>query len=359
MANNSNHGGPRIVVIYENGEWVTPLAEAIRKEAPDVDVQLFSVAQGGAFAMGQEPPMGVFFNKLSASSGSRGHVMANEYARSVLAWLALHKRTVINGQAALELELSKSRQLAALQAGGVSVPATHVVCGQADTVVEVARMAFVAEDGACTPYVVKPNRGGKGVGVARPGSLEDLRKHVESLPAWALPDQTVLLQEYIKPADGYITRAEFVGGKLMYAMRVKVDEGSFELCPADACNNSRFEIVPREDIDEFAVSLVDFVRDMELDVCGIEYVTGIDGRSYVIDINVSTNYNTAAEHKAFGGHDRGMPVLARFLIERARAEAEGGHLSRKQRKLMRRQEIAAELQDVSLGGYVTSQCVLQ
>ena len=51
-----------------------------------------------------------------------------------------------------------------------------------------------------------------------------------------LPDNLFLLQEYLPhdPEQG-IVRLEFLGGELLYAMRVKT-HGRFNLCPSPVCN---------------------------------------------------------------------------------------------------------------------------
>src|SRR3546814_8851249 len=96
---------------------------------------------------------------MSASSHSRGHRYAPEYTASVLAWLEGHGRRLVNSGRALELELSKAKQYAALKAFGVHTPATRVAVGRA-AVLEAAKAM-----GA--PVILKPNRGGKGLGVQR------------------------------------------------------------------------------------------------------------------------------------------------------------------------------------------------
>jgi hypothetical protein len=70
----------------------------------------------GMFDLSKPPPEGVFYNRMSASSHTRDHRYAAELTASVLAWLAGHGRRVINGPRALDLEISKSRQYAALEA---------------------------------------------------------------------------------------------------------------------------------------------------------------------------------------------------------------------------------------------------
>jgi len=73
----------------------------------------------------------------------------------VLAWLERHGRRVINGSRALDLEISKARQYAALEAIGIRTPDTVLVAGK-ELLVEAARERF-----AGAPFILKPNRGGK------------------------------------------------------------------------------------------------------------------------------------------------------------------------------------------------------
>jgi glutathione synthase/RimK-type ligase-like ATP-grasp enzyme len=58
---------------------------------------------------------------------SRGHRYAAEHTHTVLEWLELHGRRVINGSRALSLEISKIRQYRALEQVGIKTPRTVVV----------------------------------------------------------------------------------------------------------------------------------------------------------------------------------------------------------------------------------------
>ena len=67
-------------------------------------------------------------------------------------------------------------------------------------------------------------------------SADELRKVLRDQPSLWLPDNLLLLQQYfpVEPSQG-IVRMEFLGGKLLYAMRV-VSNGAFNLCPSEVCN---------------------------------------------------------------------------------------------------------------------------
>src|ERR1700732_3797586 len=83
-----------IYVIHENAAWLAP------------------------------PPEGVFYNRMSASSHTRDHRYAAELTAAVLAWLERHGRRVVNGSHALDLEISKARQYAALETARIRTPDT-------------------------------------------------------------------------------------------------------------------------------------------------------------------------------------------------------------------------------------------
>ena len=214
-----------IHVIHENAAWLEPLAAAFdRQGLPWRDWFL----ECGIFDLSRPPPKGVFYNRMSASSHTRGHRYAAELTASVLAWLERHGRRVVNGSHALDLEISKARQYAALEAAGIRTPDTVLVAGT-ELLIEAARRHFA--DGR---FILKPNRGGKGLGVRLFRSADALADYLNS-PDYEPPvDGLHLLQQYVEAPEPLITRAEFVGGRFMYAVEVDTSDG-FELCPADAC----------------------------------------------------------------------------------------------------------------------------
>src|SRR5436305_10121149 len=216
---------PHIHVIHENAAWLEPLAAALdRQGLPWRDWFL----DRAVFDLSRPPPEGVFYNRMSASSHTRDHRYAAELTAAVLAWLERHGRRVVNGSRVLDLEISKARQYAALEAAGICTPDTVIVAGK-ELLVEAARQRFGG-----SPFIVKPNRGGKGLGVRVFHSLGALADYVDS-PEYEPPvDGLHLLQQYVRAPIPLITRAEFIGGQFMYAVEVDSSEG-FELCPADAC----------------------------------------------------------------------------------------------------------------------------
>jgi hypothetical protein len=86
---------PRIFVIHENTPWVEPL----RREFAAIDAPFSEwFLDRGLVDLTSPPPEGVFYNRMSASSHTRGHRYAPEYTGAVLAWLTRHGRTIVNGE---------------------------------------------------------------------------------------------------------------------------------------------------------------------------------------------------------------------------------------------------------------------
>ena len=304
-----------IHVIHENSAWLKPLAKALEAEAlPWRDWFL----DRGVFDLSQAPPEGVFYNRMSASSHTRDHRYAAELTASVLAWLAAHGRRVVNGPRALDLEISKTRQYAALETAGIPIPTTVLVAGKEQLVAA----AYRHFDGG--PVILKPNRGGKGLGVRLFQTAEALAGYLDGVEYEPPIDGLHLLQQYIRAPQPLITRAEFIGGRFLYAVQVDTSDG-FELCPADVCavdgafcpagreaNGTplaKFRII--DDIDAGLKERYEaFLTANGIEVAGIEFIADASGTVYTYDVNTNTNYNADAESRA--GRSA-MTALARFL----------------------------------------------
>ena len=283
-----------IYVLHENDEWVEPLRTALDARRLPFEEWFLDT---GVVDFGAEPPAGVFYNRMSASSHTRDHRYGPEYTAAVLAWLERHGRRVLNGSRALQLEISKVAQYAARDAHGIRTPRTVAVVG---------RDELVAAAGSLPPpFITKHNRAGKGLGVRLFHDAGALAQYVLGSEFEPSVDGVTLLQEYIESPDATITRVEFVGGRFLYAVEVDTSQG-FELCPADACRvddafcpagdagASLFRIV-----GGFEHPLVEpferVLADNDIHIAAVEFIVDRSGTAYAYDINTNTNYNSEAE----------------------------------------------------------------
>jgi glutathione synthase/RimK-type ligase-like ATP-grasp enzyme len=299
----------RIHVLHENDEWVAPLRVAFEGQgAPFTE---WFLDQGG-LDLRAEPPPGVFYNRMSASSHTRGHRYAPEYTAGVLAWLERHGRRVVNGSRALQLEVSKVAQYQALAAFGVPVPDTLAVVGRGQIMEAAQSLGF--------PLILKHNRAGKGLGVQLFQDADALAAYIGSDGFEEPLDGITLVQRYIAAPEPYITRLEFVGGRFLYAVRVDTSAG-FELCPADVCAlPEEGAAAPLPAVDKFRIDpefdtpliplLEKVIAANDIEIAGIEVIRDAQGQLYAYDINTNTNYNPDAEAKA-GIY--GMRAIAGYL----------------------------------------------
>lgn len=317
----------RLFIINEHPDWIVTLGHAL-DGAGIPWAEWYTDA--GSFDLEAEPPPGVWFNRMSASSHTRGHVHAVNHARELVGWLESHGRRVLNGTRALTLEMSKVQQAAALRAAGLLTPRTIAVVGGRAEIMDAARRAAAGDIGL--PFILKPNRGGKGLGVRLVSELSQLDTYLAGADLSESPDNVWLIQQYIRAAEPFITRCEFVGGEFVYAIRSSTAEG-FELCPADGCGTcstapAKFSL--RAGFEgEIVDSLRAFVREQGLDVCGIEFVEDGSGNQFVYDINGTTNYNPQIEADAGGGGAtrRLMELFARELAAATTGErCPAGHV---------------------------------
>lgn len=308
----------KLYVIHENEEWTTHLFK--RLEGLDVPYEDWLLSSG-TVDLTAVPPEGIFYNRMSASSHTRGNRFSPELTSAVLFWLEHHGRTVINGSRALELELSKVKQYLELERFGVRTPKTTAAVGR-------EQLIKAAESFAGKSFITKHNRAGKGLGVQLFQSVEALKEYVKSETFEEPVDGVTLIQEYIKSPESYITRCEFVGGEFVYAVRVDTSEG-FELCPADACTIEDL-FCPAEEQETpakfqvregFSHPVLENYKDVltanNIQIAGIEFIEDEDGTIYTYDINTNTNYNSDAE-SAYGTY--GMLEVAKFLGNKLSSE---------------------------------------
>ncbi|MBB5172296.1 ATP-grasp domain-containing protein [Texcoconibacillus texcoconensis] len=307
----------KVYILHENDDWTQHLTKQM--DALNVPYECWHLSEG-SIDLSNLPPKGVFYNRMSASSHTRGHRFAPELTNAILEWLERHDRTVINGTRAMQLEVSKAAQYMELEKHGIITPKTIIASGK-------EQIVNAADQFADQPFITKHNRAGKGLGVQLFQSKNALESYIHSEAFEEPVDGITLLQQYISSPDSSITRCEFVGGSFLYAVKVDTSNG-FELCPADACQISDqfcpsdssnqgepkpgFEIV--DGIDPTLISKYEqMLKSNNIGIAGIEFIQDSNGYTYTYDINTNTNYNSDAEARA-GIY--GMLEVAKYLQQK-------------------------------------------
>lgn len=314
---------PDLVVLYEHPEWQKPLWTALERRG--VRYAALDLKRA-AFDPDAVPAAPLYFNQASPSAYVRGNTRAVPLVLSLMRSLELGGARVLNGSRAFLLEISKSAQCALLHQLEIPHPRS---------------LAFNDPEAALEqwtggwPALLKPEQGGSGARMFRLESPGELRTLLHDQPGLWLPDNLLLLQEYfpVDAAQG-IVRMEFLGGKLLYAMRV-VSHGAFNLCPSVACNpeggdarcampdqaSARpVEFYPYPEVPAAAVEMGErIMASGSLDVGGIEYLEASGGRRIFYDVNANSNLR-APIGQAFGfdPFERVVDYLLSALAARGR-----------------------------------------
>ena len=308
-----NHNNlPIVHILYENAAWLPPLEAGLKAEG--FEYRLVEINHG-ILDPNETPAEGIWLNRLSPSSHTRGHDTTVALGREYLAWLEAHGRRVVNGLNAFELEMSKTRQDIALRRQGIKTPRTILAIGR-DQSLEAARQF----EG---PFITKHNQGGKGLGIHLFRTIDGFRAYLDSNAYDSGPDGKLILQEYIQAASPHITRVEIVGGRFLFAMQSSTEQG-FQLCPSDACQvpakgpdvcpadggTSKFSPSELKANDPLIQKYIKLCRREGIEVAGIEFVEDKNGIRHTYDINGTTNYSGVLGRNI--GID-GMREVARYL----------------------------------------------
>jgi glutathione synthase/RimK-type ligase-like ATP-grasp enzyme len=294
-----------LIVLHEHPEWQKPLFAALERRG--VSFLPFDVSRA-AFSNEEAPHARLYFNQASPSAYLRGHTRAVPLALAYMRSLELLGARVLNGADVFALELSKSAQATLLRTLGID-------CPRSITFNDVSALKRYERD-VSWPALLKPDQGGSGARIEVVESLAEVERIFARDPAVWLPDNLFLLQEYLPhDPDHGIVRLEFLGGELLYAMRV-ITHGRFNLCPSPVCNpdeGSGVCEVPEQVVDAPPVEFVPYpevpreavetatriVKAARLDVGGIEYLETYDGRRVFYDINANSNLRPSVA-AAFG-----------------------------------------------------------
>jgi glutathione synthase/RimK-type ligase-like ATP-grasp enzyme len=292
-----------LVVLFEHPDWQKPLFSALERRR--VRFGRFDLKKA-AFDPDSVPDAPLYFNQASPSAYVRGNTRAVPSGLSLMRSLELGGARVLNGARAFWLELSKSAQAALMQRLGIAHPRT-LAFNDVDTA--------LAQWGDRWPALLKPEQGGSGARMYLLHSGPELVRLLRDCPDLWFPDNLLLLQEFFEVDSSQgIVRMEFLGGELLYAMRV-VSHGAFNLCPSEMCNPEGSgpqcavpETGPARPVEfhlyrSVPAAAVDAGRKLMaaggLDVGGIEYLEARDGRLVFYDINANSNLR-APIAQAFG-----------------------------------------------------------
>ena len=301
-----------IAIFYEHPEWFIQLFGELDKRGIPYQRQL---AHQHYFDPRQRQPQhALLLNRMSPSAHTRGHEAGLDYGLAYLAYLKDIGANVINGVEAFSYELSKARQLNLLERLGIRYPRTIIINHPSQALSAAENLKF--------PIVIKPNLGASGAGIQLFRRQAELAEAVHAADIDLGFQHIALVQEYLPARGNSIVRVEILNGEFLYAIRLKLTEGDFNLCPADYClpgEEGYDQSKPMVEGFTPSVDIIDRVKRIthaaHIDVGGVEYlINDRDGQPNFYDINTLSNF--VADAPNLLGFDP-FPRLVDFMLERA------------------------------------------
>ena len=317
----------RLGIYYEHPEWFKPLFDELDRRGIGYDKIM-------AYEHHFDPaehmiPYALIVNRMSPSAFTRGHEQAIHFTLQYLAYLKEIGANVLNGYDAYIYEFSKALQVNLLERLGLRYPRARVISD--------ASVAPAAAEGLHFPVILKPNIGGSGSKIVRFNSIEELSSAASAGLLDLGIDNTALVQEYLPAENDSIVRVEVLNGQFLYAIRLFLTAGEFNLCPADYCkpqgatdgtesdglaDGVSGRGVPVEAYtppEHIIQNVLRIAAAANIEVGGVEYlINERDGQDYYYDINALSNFVADAPNVI--GFDP-FPRLVEFILQRAKISA--------------------------------------
>jgi hypothetical protein len=290
-------------ILYEHPEWFRPLFAALDRRGVEFEpIDMTSHRFDPTDDAGSHE---LVVNRMSPSAGTRGNGRAVTHTLHYLEHLEALGVPVMNGVEAFRNELSKVAQLRTIGRLGLAHPRAVAINHPEQASKAAADLAF--------PVLVKPNVGGSGAGIRSFPTLSELEDASSALDLG--PDGTALVQEYLPARGEQIVRVEVVGGRFLYAIRILLEPGTFNLCPADYCrvpdadagavvddaftdgvSGRGLPIEAYTPPSEIVAQVEAIVAASGMEVGGVEYlVSDRDGEAYFYDVNALSNFVADAD----------------------------------------------------------------
>lgn len=286
-----------IAIFYEHPEWFTPLFAELDRRGLTYD--RLQAHEHRFDPAARRNSYSLIVNRMSPSAYLRGHANAIFYTLPYLAYLKEIGAKVLNGYDAYVYEFSKARQLGLLHRLGLRYPRARVINHPSQ--------APMAAEGLTFPVILKPNIGGSGAKIVK-FNAPDALKEAARLGTLDLGiDHSALVQEYLPVKGDSIVRVEVLGGEYLYAIRLHLTTGEFNLCPADYCRAPAPSLMVAGQADGVSgrgvpveaytppSHVIEAVKRItaaaHIEVGGVEYlVNDRDGEAYFYDINALSNF---------------------------------------------------------------------
>ena len=221
---------PSIGVLYESDEWsdhklaaelVTALAETCGDDAPAVT--MIDMMRGDCLERALD--CGMLVSRVFASARFRGHDAALAHMERLVGEAEARGIPMVNEGRAHRYEVSKVAATRALAEAGIATPAI-IAIGMPEGL-DASLFAY--------PCIIKPDCGGRSTHTLLAHDEDEAVRFLAQAPAMPF-----VVQEYVEPDFGYVTRIEVVDDALSLIAKRSIGDGGLSSYHA----GSTYELYP-------------------------------------------------------------------------------------------------------------------
>lgn len=263
-----------IKLIYESEEWSTFALQSriLEQGIPCQLVRMEDELQWEQFSDCQ-----LVVNRVFASAQFRGHQKSLERMPELIQYLKEKQIPMLNPYQAHFYEVDKELSTRKLKAHGLPAPEVYgTFQNREGSGLEAVFSAMPF--GINYPCIVKPNCGGR---TTYTYIIHNEKELAETLPQ--IPDIEMIVEEYIEPVHGYLTRIEVIGGECRLIVKRSVTENGLSAYHLGS-KYQDYPLCPRQ-IQEAAEKAM---RILEIQFGSLDIIEGRDGFS-MIDVNAVSN----------------------------------------------------------------------
>lgn len=256
-----------IILLYESEEWST---YALQNRIQEQGISCQLVCMEDRIPWEKLSDCDLVVSRVFASAQFREHDKSLERMPGVIAYLREKQIPMLNPYQSHFYEVSKELSTRVLSEHGLPVPKVYGTFHKRDGKGLEARIEY--------PCIVKPNCGGR----TNYTYIIHNEKELEDA-LLKIPDIEMLVEEYIEPVHGFLTRIEVIGGECRLILKRSVTENGLSAYHL----GSKYQAYPdcSQQIRKAAISAMQI---LDIRFGSLDVIEGSKGFA-IIDVNAVSN----------------------------------------------------------------------
>ncbi len=262
-----------VEIIYENESILEYFTTAL--EEINVPYRL-NFIDASELDIAQPPDDIVYLNCVGADAHSRGHGSSILLLEQYLEHLAAYNRKVVNDYHTLDFMISKIAQYRLMKRHGLTHPQTIF----SSDVEELLSMS----PGISFPVVARGDHPGRRSEFQTCTTQPQLEAALRKLSADKTSGGVMLVQQYIEPREGLVSRVEFIDFSPVCIYTQSDHSG--DKTPSSGIVVGQIADAQQQLVNRYA----DLCRSAGFRMAGVEFVTGRNGSIYTLEVSGTTAY---------------------------------------------------------------------